>query len=91
MKYRKKPGEVEAMRFDGTVSSAAEIMAWGLRFPGPGRIGATTDSRGDQVLVIHTLHGPTTAIAGDWVVRGSAGDFWPCQPYIFDATYEAVA
>ena len=41
--------------------------------------------------VIQTLHGPTTAEVGDWVVRGPQGDFWPVKPDIFEQSYEAAA
>jgi hypothetical protein len=27
---------------------------------------------------------------GDWVIKGLAGEFYPCKPDIFDATYEEV-
>ncbi|KKK69167.1 hypothetical protein LCGC14_2936720, partial [marine sediment metagenome] len=27
---------------------------------------------------------------GDWVIKGVAGEFYPCKPDIFAATYEAV-
>ena len=30
------------------------------------------------------------ADAGDWIIRGVAGELYPCKPEIFDATYEAV-
>ena len=29
-------------------------------------------------------------IPGDWVICGVHGEFYPCKPYIFDATYEPV-
>jgi len=25
---------------------------------------------------------------GDWIIRGVQGEFYPCKPDIFDATYE---
>ena len=27
---------------------------------------------------------------GDWIIRGVQGEFYPCKPDIFAATYEAV-
>lgn len=27
---------------------------------------------------------------GDWIIRGVQGEFYPCKPDIFEATYEAV-
>jgi len=31
-----------------------------------------------------------TAQLGDWVIRGVKGEFYPCKPDIFAATYEAA-
>ena len=28
------------------------------------------------------------AEADDWIIRGVAGEFYPCKPDIFDATYD---
>ncbi|XAI95119.1 hypothetical protein [Microcystis phage Mwe-JY13] len=30
------------------------------------------------------------AQAGDWIIKGVKGEFYPCKPDIFAATYEAV-
>ena len=27
---------------------------------------------------------------GDWIIKGVKGEFYPCKPDIFEATYEAV-
>ena len=27
---------------------------------------------------------------GDWIIRGVAGEFYPCKDEIFQQTYEAV-
>ena len=39
-------------------------------------------------LYIPTLEGTMTARAGDWIIRGVKGEFYPCKPDIFAATYE---
>ena len=31
-----------------------------------------------------------TASVGDWIIKGVKGEFYPCKPDIFEATYEAV-
>jgi hypothetical protein len=31
------------------------------------------------------------ASPGDWIIRGIKGEFYPCKPDIFAATYEAVS
>jgi hypothetical protein len=42
-------------------------------------------------IVITTLEGPHAALPGDWIIQGVQGEFYPCKPDIFDATYEAVS
>lgn len=39
---------------------------------------------------IDTLEGGHTVCPGDWIIRGVQGEFYPCKPDIFEATYEAV-
>lgn len=42
-------------------------------------------------ISIRTLEGTHAAEPGDWIIRGVAGEFYPCKPDIFEATYEPVA
>lgn len=39
---------------------------------------------------IDTLEGGHTVCPGDWIIKGVQGEFYPCKPDIFEATYEAV-
>lgn len=39
-------------------------------------------------LTIPTLEGDMIARHGDWIIRGIKGEFYPCKPDIFAATYE---
>jgi hypothetical protein len=41
-------------------------------------------------LKIETLEGVMTAQIGDWIIKGVGGEFYPCKPEIFEATYEQV-
>jgi len=41
-------------------------------------------------LIIATLEGDMIVRPGDFVIKGVQGEFYPCNPYIFEATYEAV-
>lgn len=45
---------------------------------------------GDGKLGITTLEGVVVASPGDWIIRGWKGEFWPCKPDVFEATYEKV-
>ena len=40
---------------------------------------------------IRTLEGTMRADEGDWIIKGVQGEFYPCKPDIFAATYEPVA
>ena len=42
-------------------------------------------------MMIATLEGPHWVNVGDYVIRGVRGEFYPCKPDIFEATYEAVS
>jgi len=37
-----------------------------------------------------TLEGTMNASPGDYVIRGVQGEFYPCKPDVFEATYERV-
>lgn len=43
-----------------------------------------------RAVVIRTLEGDMWAYPGDWIIRGVQGEFYPCKPDIFAATYEQV-
>jgi hypothetical protein len=45
---------------------------------------------GPPHLMVQTLEGDMRADPGDWIIRGVAGELYPCKPDIFDATYEPV-
>jgi hypothetical protein len=88
MKYRKKPVVIEAIQFDGSEDSASEVCRFAdgkaERVPDY-RTGA---SSGAILVQIKTLEGVMTADVGDFVIRGVNGEFYPCKPDIFAATYE---
>jgi hypothetical protein len=44
-----------------------------------------------QIFSIRTLEGWHTVSRGDFVIRGVAGEFYPCKPDIFEQTYEQVS
>lgn len=40
-------------------------------------------------LLMQTLESETfLATGGDWIIKGVKGEFYPCKPDIFEATYE---
>lgn len=80
MKYRKKPVVIEAVQFDGTIQSIESLQ-----------IPECSQQLGSRTLQIQTLEGEMTAQPGDWIIRGVKGEFYPCKPEIFAATYEEVS
>lgn len=42
-------------------------------------------------LVIETLEGNMLAHDGDYIIKGVKGEFYPCKPDIFKATYEKLS
>ena len=47
-------------------------------------------SKENDCVYITTLEGEMRAKLGDWVIIGVKGEAYPCDKYIFDATYEKV-
>jgi hypothetical protein len=46
---------------------------------------------GDKIgLKIPTLEGVMYANENDWIIRGVAGELYPCKPDIFEQTYERM-
>lgn len=86
MKYRKKPVVIEAVRFNGSSTDIGAIQNWmdGGECPCYPRV-STCDLR---TLEIETLEGTMTAKPGDYIIKGVNGEFYPCKPDIFEATYE---
>lgn len=84
-KFRKKPVEVEAVQWDGTDTVLDLIERWAGAAPGPEDVGVAV-SMGD--LFVGTLEGEMRASPGDWIIRGVAGEIYPCKPDIFAKTYE---
>lgn len=90
-KYRKKPVEIEAVHFAKGRAPAFGFMIadWcGGRFNTDVKPSDHTDVR--YTISIPTLEGVMTANEGDYIIRGVQGEFYPCKPAIFEATYEQV-
>lgn len=41
-------------------------------------------------IEIETLEGMMKASFGDYIIKGIKGEFYPCKPDVFEATYEEV-
>ncbi len=91
--YRKRPVVIEAFQYDGDLKDSngyyvpqwavdaveTQIMYYGSIDDGP-----------PCELFIGTLEGVHHASVGDYIIKGVAGEIYPCKPDIFHKTYEPV-
>ena len=93
MKYRKKPVEIEAFKFDGDLVDrvgCCYVPAWAHEALEDGALFFDSID-GDSPpceLFIKTLEGVHHASVGDYIIRGVKGEIYPCKPDIFEMTYE---
>lgn len=81
MKYRKKPVVIEAIQLEYSTESQDSIIKWSGNIIRKGLDGG---------LIIPTLEGNMVANTGDYIIKGVNGEFYPCKPDIFYATYDAL-
>lgn len=85
-KFRKKPVEIEALRF----RKGMPFRALRSFVPASHSL-IQTGAKGEVVaLEVFTLENWLLATDGDWIIKGVKGEFYPCKPDIFRRTYEAV-
>lgn len=83
-KFRKKPVVIEAVR-------------WFKHGDHPEVVPVPYDHPVDRNSIrigewgwVQTLEGGHLVSPGDWIIKGVKGEFYPCKPDIFEATYERV-
>ena len=79
-RYRKKPSVIHAIKWTGVNTKEIEEFTEG-RF-------AENTSYGIPMLEIYTLEGVMKASIGDYIIKGVAGEFYPCKPSIFEELHE---
>jgi len=78
--FRKKPVVIQAMQVPEQPADCDALCNW-------------LESCEHWVIVekgviLTTLEGEMRANVGDWIIKGVKGEFYPCKPDIFEATYE---
>lgn len=93
MKFRKKPVVIEAWQVppDDNMTRdlppswcVSAILSGELKLLHGGGLEVRTLEDGSDGRAKHV------ADVGDWIIRGVAGELYPCKPDIFAATYEPV-
>ena len=86
MKFRKKPVVIEAYRFGHD-----ERPLWAKKAAQQGILTDFSQYGGrERWCEIKTPEGTMRGDIGDYIIQGVKGEFYPCKPDIFDATYERV-
>jgi len=78
---------VEGAGYPWLLGNALEPATLPPQSGNPGDPGIYIDPATGE-LVIRTLEGDMRATYGDWIIKGVQGEFYPCKPDIFTATYE---
>ena len=83
MKYRKKPVVIEAEQWDEERDALQDFKADDPR-------AYVVRHRNVGKFMINTLEGNHEVTDGDFIIRGVAGEHYPCKADIFKKTYERV-
>jgi hypothetical protein len=104
--YRKKPVTVEAVQLNfANWPQICKQLKDIIGPKNPGFIGIASSTCGELGLrggqdptskewlsiKLPTLEGTLIANHGDYIIKGTHGEFYPCKPNIFWSTYESVA
>ena len=90
--FREKPIVIEARQATGTSENFRELRKWlsthdcrvWPTLTPTGRCLFFRDTEGDDI------EGDLRANIGDWIIKGVKGEFYPCKPDIFVATYDPM-
>lgn len=88
--FRKQPVVIEARQLQSE-QDADGLALWIYQSGGnamPKLLGNGHGGYDFDGLLIATREGSMKADLGDWIIRGVMGEFYPCKPDIFAATYE---
>lgn len=86
MRARKKPVEIEYMQFSDKANgaynwegAARRLIEW-----------CPQVDYHEAFLGVETLEGFMRISRYDYIIKGVKGEFYPCKPDIFEATYDLI-
>ena len=80
-RFRKKPVVVEAVQFTQAMYDGGDPLPDGVD-------GHGADDTGRRLYSVRTLNGRVSISVGEWIITGVKGEKYPCEPDIFERTYE---
>ena len=87
-RWRKLPVEIEAWQFDVPPDRLPVSLGMAIAKWCGGEFKTQLLGMADPRIEIPTLEGVMSARPGWWVIKGVAGEFYPCDPDVFARTYE---
>lgn len=91
-KYTKKPVTIEAVQLNTNYDSIVECVEFvfniGMDSSMIGEAATVKKVQEEGGFLIPTLEGDMKASFGDFIIKGVKGEFYPCKPDIFYATYD---
>ena len=93
-RFTKKPVTIDAIQWTGR--NLREVISFtdGPPDTRSAHAGMAWEAYAELVerdgLKIYTLEGRMLANIGDWIIRGVKGEYYPCKPDIFEATYTSA-
>lgn len=92
-KYIKEPIVIEALQWTGeNHRDMINFLTYieNTELPSEGENFYFDTDKVEGGLIIKTLEGEHIAQINDYIIKGFAGEFYPCKPGIFDMTYKEV-
>lgn len=83
MRFLKKPVVIEAVQWTGENADEVQKFLQQTEHAFAGFVKG-------RYVDIGTPEGLMVASPGDFIIKGVKGEFYPCKPDIFEATYEPV-
>lgn len=98
-RYRSKVVEIDAFRFqrepypawfEQAVRVGKIVVGVAPEMPTPTAVPPPEVIITRPAVFIQTLEGRMMAVSGDWIIRGTEGELYPCKDSVFQRKYEAV-
>lgn len=90
-RYRKRPVVIEAFQWQGDYDQLEAILGlnWGRA---DAKEVAWEHEDAEEVVIYNSLEKVWIPVPLEhWIIRGVQGEFYPCDPCVFTATYEAAS
>lgn len=89
-RFKTKPFEIEAVQFTGDNEAEVQAMT-GSQYFYVLEDDEKTDDPDMAATVFDFLHSTWVGVyPNQWIIKGQKGEFYPCDPEIFEAKYEPL-